>query len=248
MPHDAPRSSETSATSIGEGIVAALEERGLLESCSTNALGKADRTISCSTVAPDKEDVTTISSASSPPASSSSSLADEEEKGNVPAFQMVVPPDEDQTAVDALGPLLDSMCASAPTPEQRSCYSSPRVPSIAIIDYFKRIRTYFRCTNSCFVLCLVYMDRIADRRPQAAPCRITIHRLLLSCMVLAAKYHDDEFYSNSYYAKVGGLRVSELNSLERKSMEVLNWSLSVEPEVFWRYYDRLQDAAETYRC
>lgn len=32
-------------------------------------------------------------------------------------------------------------------------------------------------------------------------------------MTVAAKFNDDLFYKNSYYAKVGGISVEELNNL-----------------------------------
>jgi hypothetical protein len=32
--------------------------------------------------------------------------------------------------------------------------------------------------------------------------------------VIAAKYLDDEYYKNTYYASIGGIPVAELNSLE----------------------------------
>jgi hypothetical protein len=33
-------------------------------------------------------------------------------------------------------------------------------------------------------------------------------------MVVSAKFADDTFYKNSYYAKVGGISTEEMNNLE----------------------------------
>jgi hypothetical protein len=34
--------------------------------------------------------------------------------------------------------------------------------------------------------------------------------------MMAAKYYDDRYYNNEYYAKVGGISNNEINSLERE--------------------------------
>lgn len=41
-----------------------------------------------------------------------------------------------------------------------------------------------------------------------------IHRLLIAGVTVASKFFSDVFYTNSRYAKVGGLPQSELNQLE----------------------------------
>ncbi len=42
------------------------------------------------------------------------------------------------------------------------------------------------------------------------------NRLLLTGIMLAAKYFDDRYYSNEHYSKVGGINNGELNLLERE--------------------------------
>ena len=42
----------------------------------------------------------------------------------------------------------------------------------------------------------------------------TIHRLILSFLVLAIKYHDDVFYKMDYYATVGDLKFKKLTYLK----------------------------------
>ena len=32
-------------------------------------------------------------------------------------------------------------------------------------------------------------------------CDLTVHRLLMIAAMIAAKFHDDEFYANAYYGK-----------------------------------------------
>jgi hypothetical protein len=38
--------------------------------------------------------------------------------------------------------------------------------------------------------------------------------MILITTIVAVKFHEDEYYKNDYYAKVGGIMLEELNSLE----------------------------------
>mmetsp|Transcript_20063 Transcript_20063/g.34545 ORF Transcript_20063/g.34545 Transcript_20063/m.34545 type:complete len:103 (+) Transcript_20063:836-1144(+) len=50
--------------------------------------------------------------------------------------------------------------------------------------------------------------------------------------MLSAKFLDDTYYNNAYYAKVGGLPLSELNSLELHFLAMIRFNLSITPEVY----------------
>lgn len=52
-------------------------------------------------------------------------------------------------------------------------------------------------------------------------------RLVLTATVLAAKFLDDEYYTNRHYAKVGGVSLAELNSLEMHMLTLLAYRLRV---------------------
>ena len=57
--------------------------------------------------------------------------------------------------------------------------------------------------------------------------------------MLAAKFFDDKYYNNKYYALVGGIKNQELNLLERVFLENLQYQLFVLPEIFGKYSERL---------
>jgi hypothetical protein len=66
-----------------------------------------------------------------------------------------------------------------------------------------------------------------------------IHRLIIAGITVASKYFDDVFYTNSRYAKVGGLPVSELNSLELEFLVINKFSLNISIPELQRYGDHL---------
>lgn len=60
-------------------------------------------------------------------------------------------------------------------------------------------------------------------------------------MMLAAKYHDDLFYNNAYFSKLGGLSVAELNNLELDMLHILDYELFVSQKLFEKYYVQLRN-------
>uniref|UniRef100_A0A7S4QEV9 Cyclin n=2 Tax=Alexandrium monilatum TaxID=311494 RepID=A0A7S4QEV9_9DINO len=82
----------------------------------------------------------------------------------------------------------------------------------------------------------MYMDRVVNNhRPEFTICSLNIHRLLVTSIVLAAKFYDDIYYSNTFYAKVAGLRTKELNALEALLLKKLGWQLHVQPREYEQY-------------
>jgi hypothetical protein len=89
---------------------------------------------------------------------------------------------------------------------------------------------------------MVYLDRLIRRRPVVAISPRSCHRLVLLCIVSAIKFHEDNFDNNAHYAKVGGVRLQEFNSMEAKFLRMMGWRLLVEPQEHQLYHRRLLDA------
>lgn len=126
--------------------------------------------------------------------------------------------------------------AAASRPQKVARFHSSRAPPISIQDYIKRLRKYFVCSSECFVVALVYIDRVGKNNDSMAVCDVTVHRLLMIALMIAAKFHDDKYYNNSYYAKVGGLTLREANILEAVMLKELKWKLVVSPEEYQLYH------------
>jgi len=115
-------------------------------------------------------------------------------------------------------------------------FHSVRPPSLTVQDYLNRIRKYFVASDECYVIALVYIDRVGKIDPAMTVSELNVHRLLVIAAMLAAKFHDDVYYSNNYYAKVGGLCLKEVNALEAKFLKILDWKLFVGPEEYQLYH------------
>lgn len=57
--------------------------------------------------------------------------------------------------------------------------------------------------------------------------------------MLSAKFNSDFFYTNSYYAHVGGVTGLEMNALERTFLTKLNYHLTVQKEEFTVYHNEM---------
>jgi len=119
-----------------------------------------------------------------------------------------------------------------------------RAPAIGICKYLERINKYASCSSECFVLALIYIDRLIQRNNFVLT-ELNVHRVVITAVLLAAKFFDDAYYNNAYYAKVGGVLVSEMNSLEVEFLFRINFSLRVVPEVFQKYHAELVSHAST---
>jgi len=106
-----------------------------------------------------------------------------------------------------------------------SKFHAQRPPAITIADYLHRVAKYALCSGECFVLALVYIDRIIQQNPTFVVNSLNIHRLLITSVMLAAKFFDDQYFNNAYYAKVGGVPAPEMNTLEVEFLFMTNFSL-----------------------
>lgn len=58
--------------------------------------------------------------------------------------------------------------------------------------------------------------------------------------MVAAKFADDFFYKNEYYAKIGGITKIDINALELELLNQLSYNLFVSQEELMVYLDRLE--------
>lgn len=78
-----------------------------------------------------------------------------------------------------------------------------RPPPISVEAYLERIAKYTKCSPVCFIMALSYMDVLGAKDSNLKPTSLNIHRLILTCVMLAAKFFDDHYFNNAFFAKVG---------------------------------------------
>ncbi|XP_073028447.1 cyclin-U4-1-like [Primulina eburnea] len=125
-------------------------------------------------------------------------------------------------------------------PQKISVFHGLTRPTISIQTYLERIFKYANCSPSCYIVAYVYLDRFTQRQPTLQINSFNVHRLLIASVMVSAKFMDDMYYNNAYYAKVGGISTREMNFLEVDFLFGLGFHLNVTPSTFHTYYSYLQ--------
>eukprot|EP00831_Metopus_contortus_P000555 TRINITY_DN10209_c0_g2_i1.p1 TRINITY_DN10209_c0_g2~~TRINITY_DN10209_c0_g2_i1.p1 ORF type:complete len:202 (-),score=11.94 TRINITY_DN10209_c0_g2_i1:90-695(-) len=132
-------------------------------------------------------------------------------------------------------------------PGRRTCFHASRVPGISLAAYLGRIASYSRCSASCFVVAFIYIDRILKINQDFTLCSLNIHRLILSAVVTAIKYLDDEYYNINDYAKIGGISALEMTFLEKEFLKFLDFRCFVDPKAYEAYEHQLRQIFEAQK-
>jgi len=121
-------------------------------------------------------------------------------------------------------------------------------PHVTIKSYLKRIVKYSNCSEQCFVLALIYIDRLNRINEGFKVNSLNVHRLIITSIMLGAKFFDDKYYNNAYFGKVGGVTCKEINLLEIEFVFMINFNLYVESGLYEDYKKRLENHAQRLNC
>ncbi|KAL8283460.1 hypothetical protein RQP46_005563 [Phenoliferia psychrophenolica] len=150
--------------------------------------------------------------------------------------------------------LLTASSLALSSPSATLCFHARNIPAISIESYLLRILKYCPTTNEVFLSLLVYFDRMARVGLEAqrvglvqggegkrlfAIDSFNVHRLVIAGVTVASKFFSDVFYTNSRYAKVGGLPLTELNQLELQFLLLNDFRLVIPLDELQRYADQL---------
>jgi len=122
-----------------------------------------------------------------------------------------------------------------------------RPPQITIKFYLQRIAKYSSCSEECFILALIYIDRLIRRNGKFLVNSLNVHRLVITSVMLGAKFFDDQYFNNKYFGKVGGVSGREMNLLEIEFLFMINFDLFVKIDLYKMYNKRLMTHSETLR-
>ena len=155
--------------------------------------------------------------------------------------------------VQIIGMLLDKTVArndSLKRVSQLHAFESDCVCALPASVYLQRMMRYGKCSPSCAVVGLIYLQRIKTKIPSACVTSCNLQRLLLVSMLLANKFLDDLYYSNKHWAKIGGISLQEMSALELMVLGLLEWKMTVTREQYLAYLEELgcgprNDASDT---
>lgn len=117
-------------------------------------------------------------------------------------------------------------------PAPPTCFSSTEIPPISVQDYLTRLVRYLNATTPELAVMFIYLSRYQSANPNNLITELNIHRLLITALRLAQKFHTDNVYPNIYAAKVGGIPLQEMNNLEIQFLTAIDYDLYVSSEEY----------------
>ncbi|CAD8114239.1 unnamed protein product [Paramecium sonneborni] len=123
---------------------------------------------------------------------------------------------------------------------QQTPFHASKIPAITLENYLIRIAKYAKCTDECFIIALIYLDKVQEQHQEILLNSHCVHRFLMIAIVLAIKFQDDDYYRNDYYSKIAGITLKELNQLESELLELLNYDLYISKDRYNNYLKKLR--------
>lgn len=126
----------------------------------------------------------------------------------------------------------DSLISSA------HIFISKKIPSISVNNYIERLLKYSKTFEKIIIIILIYLDTICTKHKINLN-YFNIHKFIFAAFLVAIKFHEDEYYSISYYARLGGISVKEATNLEYEFMNLIDFKLFVSQDIYDKYYKYL---------
>lgn len=131
--------------------------------------------------------------------------------------------------------------------QQKQHFDGDKIPQINLHDYLYRLVRYmdgwFKVNPSAssvgirtLLMSVIYIERMRTMVSGFSFNDYNIHRLFMVSMLLAAKFSEDKPVSNAFWAKVGGVKLEQLNHIEKTFCTLTEFNLSVSDEEYDRVY------------
>lgn len=126
---------------------------------------------------------------------------------------------------DAVIDLMDKRTPLTPGRRNLTRFHSKLAPHISVYDYIDRFFQLGHLSSPTLLTTLIYIRKLLCLQPDFFLSVVTVHRLLLSCIIVSVKVHNDFQCSKRMYAQAGGVRPEELTILELELLKLLSWDV-----------------------
>ncbi len=108
-----------------------------------------------------------------------------------------------------------------------SVFHGQSAPKIPLQKYLARISEMAKLAQDVQILAVVYLLRLS-RTPDITMDNLSVHRLLLTSLLIASKFTQDTVLNNRTFARIGGIPSSELLTLEKEFLRLIGYELYVD--------------------
>ena len=125
----------------------------------------------------------------------------------------------------------------------RTNFFTKKKPKITILKYLERIIKHTGIEQGTLISSIIYLDKIANSKGillnennlHRYIILLILFRFLLTSILISIKFNDDDYFDNKFYADVGGIELEEINSLEIELLDLLDWKLYIDKELYGQY-------------
>eukprot|EP01064_Diplonema_japonicum_P024187 TRINITY_DN34696_c0_g1_i1.p1 TRINITY_DN34696_c0_g1~~TRINITY_DN34696_c0_g1_i1.p1 ORF type:complete len:226 (+),score=24.77 TRINITY_DN34696_c0_g1_i1:29-679(+) len=150
------------------------------------------------------------------------------------------------TALPGISELLNKMVTKGDGKSrggERTAFDGSKPAPVSIQDYLIRMCKYGYCSPEVFICLVIYLGRIRAKMGTNFT-SYNIHRLLLTAFVVAAKLRDDTYYSNKYYASIGGVTLQDMNKMEQSFLRYTSWELHIRKSEYDQYFAAMHSSSK----
>jgi hypothetical protein len=95
-----------------------------------------------------------------------------------------------------------------------SIFNSSSQPPIRLDAFLRRIHKYTHFSPQCLILAIIYIDRYNMSKEEFSLNWLNVHKILLTALLIAVKFHDDLYYDNKAFELAGGVNTAQLMKFE----------------------------------
>ena len=106
-------------------------------------------------------------------------------------------------------------------------------PGLSLLNYLRRILHFLKLDFSTLIIAMIYIDRICKEKVFLN--EFNIHRIMIIAIYIAYSYNEDKTYDNNYLSLVSGMSKNEILTLEEDFLELIEFKLFVNDEIYHQY-------------
>ena len=126
--------------------------------------------------------------------------------------------------------------------QKKCCFNLKQNANISIGDFIYRILYYSKIEDSTLISALIYLDRYCKKQ-KIILTKYNIHRLFFISVIIAIKFLEDKYFTNVFYSKICGVKISKLNKMEYEFVCGINFDLYIEKSFYYKYENLLLNSS-----
>ncbi|CAG9327300.1 unnamed protein product [Blepharisma stoltei] len=104
-------------------------------------------------------------------------------------------------------------------------FSIKKTVHVDLLSYLEFIVDYLSCSKNVLAISYSILESLSKKNPTFHISDENIQRLIFISIVIAMKFAEDYHISNAKFAKIGGIRLKELNNLEIILLTNIDWKI-----------------------